>query len=125
MYATGAVSLKFYGLPNIHKPGIPQRPIVSSTGTVTWNNAKELAKLLKPLVGISNHHVHNTKVFVEYLKDVRLKQGECIISYDVTALFTSVPIQPVVNIIQQKLANDEDLSINIVLILEVALLCHY
>ena len=30
--------------------------------------------------------------------------------YDVTALFTSVPIQPVVNIIQERLANDKDLQ---------------
>ena len=81
----------------------PLRPIVSSTGTVTYNTAKELVKILKPLVGMSTHHVHTTKDFVEQLKDVRLKQGECVISYDVTALFTSVPIQPVVNIIQQKL----------------------
>ena len=66
--------------------------------------------MLKPLVGMFTHHVHNTKDFVEHLKDVRLKQGECIISYDVTALFTSVPIQPVVNITQQKLANDKDLQ---------------
>ena len=84
--------------------------IISSIGTVTYNTAKELAKILKPLVGLSTHHVHNTKDFVEQLKDVRLKQGECIISYDVTALFPSVPIQPVVNIIQQKLANDKDLQ---------------
>ena len=110
MYSTGAVSPKFYGLPNIHKPGIPLRPIVSSTGTVTYSTAKELAKILKPLVGMSTHHVQNTRDFVENLKDVRLKQGECIISYDVTALFTSVPIQPVVNIIQQKLAKDKDLQ---------------
>ena len=93
MYPTGAVSPKFYGLPKIHKPGIPLRPVVSSTGTVTYNTAKELAKILKPLVGMSTHHVHNTRDFVEHLKDVRLRQGECIISYDVTALFTSVPIQ--------------------------------
>ena len=59
---------------------------------------------------MSAHHVHNTRDFVEQLKDVRLKQGECIISYDVTALFTSVPIQPVLNIIKQRLANDKDLQ---------------
>ena len=61
-------------------------------------------------MGLSTHYAHNTKDFVEHLKDVRLKQGECNISYDVTALFTSVPIQPVVNIIQQKPANDKDLQ---------------
>ena len=70
----------------------------------------ELAKILKPLVGMSAHLVQNTRDFMEQLKDVRLKQGECIISYDVTALFTSVPIQPVVNIIKQRLANHKELQ---------------
>ena len=40
MYPTGAVSPKYYVLPKIHKPGIPLRPIISSTGTVTYNTAK-------------------------------------------------------------------------------------
>ena len=110
MYPTGAVSPKYYGLPKIHRPGMPLRPIISTTGTVTYNTAKELAKILKPLVGLSSHHVHNTRDFIDHIKDVRLRQGECIISYDVTALFTSVPIQPVLNIIQQKLATDQDLQ---------------
>ena len=43
---------------------------------------------------------------MEQIKETRLKQGECIISYDVAALFTSVPIQPVLNIIKEKFAND-------------------
>ena len=73
IYPTGAVSPKYYGLPKIHKPGIPLRPIISSTATVTYNTAKELAKILKPLVGLSNHHVHNTRDFIDHIKDVRLR----------------------------------------------------
>ena len=106
LYPTGAVSPKFYGLPKVHKLGNPLRPMVSSTGTATYNTAKELARILKPLVGSSTHHVQNTRDFVEEIKEIRLKQGECIISYDVAALFTSVPIQPVINIIKEKFAND-------------------
>ena len=108
LYPTGAGSPKFYGLPKIHKPNIPLRPIISSIAKVTYNTAKELAKILKPLEGLSTHHVHNTKDFVEQLKDVRLKKEESIIAYDVTALFTSVPIQPVLKIIEEKLAIDKD-----------------
>ena len=46
---------------------------------------------------------------MEQIKETRLKQGECIISYDVAALFTSMPIQPVINIIKQRLAKDTEL----------------
>ena len=109
LYPTAAVPSKFYGLPKIHKPGIPLRPIVSSIGAATYSTAKELAKILKPLVGMSAHHVQNTRDFVEQIKDVRLKLGECMISYDVTALFTSVPIKPVLNIIKQRLAHNNEL----------------
>ena len=54
MYPTGCVPPKFYGLPKIHKPDTPLRPIVSSCGSVTYGVAKELAKILKPLVGQSH-----------------------------------------------------------------------
>ena len=110
MYPTGAGSPKFYGLPKIHKPDTPLRPIVSSTGTVSYKTAKELAKILKPLVGMSTYHLQNTKDFIQQLKDVRLQQDESIISCDVKAFFTSVPIQPVLNIIKSKLENDKDLK---------------
>ena len=53
LYPTGAVTPKFYGLPKIHKDGIPLRPIVSSRGSISYEVAKELARILKPLVGSS------------------------------------------------------------------------
>ena len=110
MYPTGAGYPQFYGLPKIHKPWIPLRPIVSSRGTVTYGTAKELARILKPLVGMSPHHVHNTRDFLQHPKSIRLQQDECIISYDVKALFTSVPIQPAIYTIKTKLYQDKDLQ---------------
>ena len=70
MYPTGAGSPKFYGLPKIHKKETPLRLIVSSTGTVSYNTSKELANILKPLVGLTPHHLKNTKDFIEQIKDV-------------------------------------------------------
>ena len=61
MYPTGCDSPKFYGLPKIHKLDTPLRPIVSSCGSVTYGMAKELAKILKPLVGKSPHHINGTQ----------------------------------------------------------------
>ena len=46
--------------PKIHKLGMALRPIVFSIGTVTYQTSKEVARILKPLVGKSPHHVKNT-----------------------------------------------------------------
>ena len=110
MYPTGCVPSKFYGLPKIHKPDTPLRPIVSSCGSVTYGVAKELAKILKPLVGQSPHHINSTQDFVEQAKHFKLESGECLSSYDVSALFTSVPIDPALNIIKDLLVKDNTLK---------------
>ena len=64
LYPTGAGSPKFYGIPKIHKPGMPLRPIVSSIGAVIYHTSKEVARILKPLMGKSEHHVKNTQDFI-------------------------------------------------------------
>ena len=110
MYPTGCVPPKFYGLPKIHKPDTPLRPIVSSCGSVTYGVAKELAKILKPLVGKSPHHINSTQDFDEQAKHFKLESGECLSSYDVSALFTSVPIDPALNIIKDLLVKDNTLK---------------
>ena len=76
MYPIGCVPPKFYGLPKIHKPDTPLRPIVSSCGSVTYGVAKELAKMLKPLVGKSPHHINGTQDFVEQIEHITLGPGE-------------------------------------------------
>ena len=101
---------KFYGLPKIHKPGTPLRPIVSSCGSVTYGVAKELAKILKPLVGKSPYHINSTQEFVEQVKHIILAPGECLSSYDVSTLFTSVPVDPAINIIKDLLEKDHTLK---------------
>ena len=92
MYAKGFVAPKFYGLPKIHKPDTSLRPIVSSCGSFTYGAAKELTKILKSLVGKTPHHINSTQDFVKWVKNVTLLPGECLSSYVVTTLFTSVPV---------------------------------
>ena len=101
---------KFYGLPKIHKTGTSCRPIVSSRGSVTYGVVKLLSKVLKPLVGKSAHHVQSTSDFVNKDKMITLQLGECLTSYDVTAHFTSVPIDPALRIIKDLWEKDEKLQ---------------
>ena len=109
LYPTGAVPPKYYGLPKVHKPGMPLRPIISSIGSVTHTTTKELARILKPLVGKSSHHVKNNMDFIQSIDGTQLKPEECMMSFDVEALFTSVPIEPAISIIKKLLEEDKNL----------------
>ena len=92
VYPTGASAPKFYELPKIHKKDVLLRPIVSSIGSVTCGVAKELSRIFKPLVGKSIYHVNNSKEFAEEIRNTRLEEEECITTFDVTSLFTSITV---------------------------------
>ena len=110
LYPTGAGTPKFYGLPKVHKAGVPLRPIVSSIGAVSYETSKELSRILKPRVGHSPYHVHNNQEFLHQLQEQKLGPDDIIMSYDVKALFTSVPIQPSIDIITKLLEKDPSLQ---------------
>ena len=65
--------------------------------------------IIKLLVGQSPHHLKNTQHFIQQLQSKRLEPGETITSYDVKALFTSVPVQPSIQIVKQRLQQDNTL----------------
>ena len=87
----------------------PLSPIVSNRGSITYGVAKELAHIIKPLVGQSPHHLKNTQHFIQQLQGKRLEPREVITSFDVKALFTSVPVLPAIQIVKQRLQQDTTL----------------
>ena len=93
----------------IHKKDTSLRPIVSSRGSVTYGVAKELVRILKPLVGRTIHCVNNTKEFADKIKNTKQGEGKCITSYDVSALFTSIPAASAIDIIKNRLEWDTKL----------------
>ena len=94
-----------------HKGDIPLRPIVSSRGSISYEVAKELSRILRPLAGKSPHHIKNTGDFVQQVRGIKLQPTECITSYDVSTLFTSVPIESAITIIRNKLEMDPELHL--------------
>ena len=65
---------------------------------------------------------------MEQVKHITLAPGECLSSYDVSVLFTSVPVDPALNIIKDLLEKDHTLKertimevSDIILLLELCL----
>jgi hypothetical protein len=110
LYPTSSDVPKFYGLPKIHKITCPLRPIVSSCGSITYNSAKFVADILSPLVGTTDRHLKNSADLVDKLSNIQVSDDECLVSYDVTALFTSVPVDESLRVIHDLLVNDASLS---------------
>ena len=91
------------------KQGCQLRPIISSVGSVTHATAKELTRIIKPLVGGSTHHVQNNQDFLQSIEGIQLKPDEEMMSFDVESLFTSVPVDPSIDIIKKLLEEDRTL----------------
>ena len=118
-------SLPFiYGLPKIHKPNIPLRPIISSINSVPYKLSKFLASLLNPLLGnISGSHLINSEHFIDKIRNVNFN-NKIMVSFDVASLFTNVPIEETLIFLDQYLeCNDLDLPFTNQVFLELIKLC--
>ena len=80
-----------YGLPKTHKEQLAMRPILSATHTYNYALAKWLDEKLKPL-SCNQCTVTDTFEFVNEVQSLEINSGDILISYDVTSLFTNVPL---------------------------------
>jgi hypothetical protein len=101
---------RIYGTSKIHKPGNKVRPIVDCTGTIGYQTSRALADILSPLVGGTDSHVKNSKHLSESLAEVMIEEDEIFNSHDVVSLFTNTPIVESLNVIKERLQQDNTLK---------------
>ncbi len=111
---------RMYGLPKIHKPSVPLRPIVSAIGSPTYKLAKYLTPVLGKLVGKSECYIKNSVHFVERIRSLKLDPSNLLVSFDVVSLFTNVPVDDTMQIVKD-LLKDDVTSEHIVKLTEVCL----
>ena len=75
------------------------RPIVSACGAATYQLAKFLTKILKRYTGITPTFVKDSKCFSEYLRTVHIGKDEELVSFNISALFTSIPVPTALDVI--------------------------
>lgn len=81
-----------YCLPKIHKNPVGMRPISSNIRTPTEKMAAWLVEELKKYPVKHGKGVKNSVDLAEQLKELKLRRGEILVSFDVVALFPSVPV---------------------------------
>ena len=107
---TDSPAPRFYGQPKIHKPGVPIRPIVSYSGSPLYNLNKYIANILKAYVRDENNNAKNSTTFSNYIRYVPIEDDEIMVSFDVTSLYTNIPITDTLNIIKDYVNNDDQFT---------------
>ena len=97
-----------YGLAKVHKQLInncpPFRPILSAIGTPTYNIAKFLVPILKPLTT----NDYTLKDTFEFSRDILNQNPNLFMaSLDVDSLFTNIPLDETINIIEKLLSENK------------------
>ena len=94
---TSTLTPRFYGLPK----GAQKRQ-----SPITYKLARYVADVLKPLMGKNGYALKNSADLVDSMKDFVLPEGTVLVSSDVKALFTNVPVARSLKIILDRLEND-------------------
>ena len=83
----------FYGLPKIHKPNKPLRPIISGFDSPTDNLAKYMTHFLSPLAELLPTHFKDSSDFKRYLNTLPpLPPNAFLVTADIVSLYTNIPI---------------------------------
>lgn len=107
LFLTSANLARAYALPKIHKPNNPFRIIVSSIGSPLHNLAGHLQRILSRGLSDNLFSIKNSLEFVDKVKHLQVPPNHEMISLDVSALFTSIPVDLILDSIQKKWSSIE------------------
>ena len=95
MRPVGSQPPRLYGLAKVHKENTPMRPVLSMPASAYYKVAKQVATWLSfvPECQIEC----STKTICDSLDEVKLEENEILVSFDVSSLYTNVPVKEAIN----------------------------
>ena len=103
--STGSRPGILYGLPKVHKLKIPLRPILSSINSHSYNIARYLVSRLRPF-STNQYSINDSFSFLQELHSLDLNTDNVFMaSFDITSLFTNIPLDETIDIVIQRLFN--------------------
>ena len=97
-----------YGLPKVHKDNYPIRPILSACNTPNYMLAKYLVPNLSPLTK-NCYTVHSSFAFAKEICEIDAT-NLVMASFDVTSLFTNIPLHETIDIIIAEIFDNPEYS---------------
>ncbi len=92
---------KFYGLPKLHKEGtLNLRPIITNCGLYCDALMIKLKSILNCLLW-GNTALSNSYELARILEHFSFEEGDILVSFDVSSLFTRVPVEEVLLIVEK------------------------
>ena len=80
-------------------------PIVSACGTAAYNTAKFITKILQNYCGKTSSFVKDSTDFIMKIKHLSINpEEETLVSFDVSALSTSIPVPAALQVINSKIS---------------------
>lgn len=97
-----SLSPKIYGLPKLHKPNIPLRPIISCIQSPSKNLSDYLKSIINNIVNKNKHYIKDSWDFKNKIKNIKIPPNYKLISLDVVSLYTNIPTDLAKKIVEKK-----------------------
>ena len=96
MKPTGSQPARLYGLAKVHKQDTPMRPVLSMPGSAYHGVAQVVANWLSVVPECQMNW--SAQQICETLPNIQLEEEERMISFDVSSLYTHVPVCEAIDI---------------------------
>ena len=99
-----------YLLIKVHKKNFPGRAGVSQIDDPTYKVCKILTDILNPIARSGESYVENSYELKKFLSTMKIDKHDIQASFDVVALYPSIPIEIALECVRKKLLNDDTLA---------------
>ena len=99
-----------YALIKIHKPGNPARLICPYFNHPLSKLSGYLSKLITPLLRNCEYTLRDSSQFIQDIKKIKISRNDTMFSLDVVNLFTNIPVDYTIKVIEQKILSNNNFN---------------
>ena len=99
-----------YLLIKVHKKNFPGRAVVSQVNDPTYKVCQILTNILNPLATSGQSYIENSYDLNKFLGQLSINPADIQASFDVVALYPSIPLPKALECVRRRLLNDTSVS---------------